>query len=271
MKAKETWKPVTISGFTGILMGAGAMYAAQKYVMNEEAPIAEASEEQQLKEMTVDDNLSFREAFDTARAELGTGGVFHWHGKIFNTFTSDEWTAMSNEEKELFAQQIKPEVSPADIDTNQIAEAAPVDDDASVAEDLAWNESESVQIVEDVAEDVTVAEDVAVAAVAAVNVEEPQPDAPVSEDDDVRIIGYGDIDLANGNSVTVEELDINGQRVAVIDVDKDGVGDFAMSDLNHNQRADEGEIIDLHTGDVISFDSQTSVDDIDVPIDIMPA
>lgn len=263
MKAKETWKPVTISGFTGILMGAGAMYAAQKYVINEEAPVAEASEEQQLKEMTVDDNLSFLEAFDTARAELGAGGVFHWHGKIFNTYTSDEWQAMSHEDKELFAQQVKPEVSPADIDTNQMAEAAPVetpsDEDVQVAEDVTWNESESVQVVE---------EDVAVTAV---NMDEQQSETPVSEDDDVRIIGYGDIDLANGNSVTVEELMINGQRVAVIDLDKDGVGDIAMSDLNHNNRADEGEIIDLHTGDVLSFDNQTAFEDIDTPIDIMPA
>lgn len=257
MKAKETWKPVTISGFTGILMGAGAMYAAQKYVINDEAPVAEAGEEdQQLKEMVVDDNLSFREAFDTARAELGAGGVFHWHGKIFNTYTSDEWQAMTHEDKELFAQQVKPEVSPADIDTNQIAEAASVDYDVQVVDDIAQNVD--VQMVDDVT-------------VAAVNVDEQQSDAPVSEDDDVRIVGYGDIDLVNGNTVTVEELEINGQRVAVIDVDHDGVGDIAMSDLNHNNRPDAGEVIDLHTGDVLSFDNQTAVEDTDIPIDIMPA
>lgn len=257
MKAKETWKPVTISGFTGILMGAGAMYTAQKYVINDEAPVAEAGEEdQQLKEMVVDDNLSFREAFDTARAELGAGGVFHWHGKIFNTYTSDEWQAMTHEDKELFAQQVKPEVSPADIDTNQIAEAASVDYDVQVVDDIAQNVD--VQMVDDVT-------------VAAVNVDEQQSDAPVSEDDDVRIVGYGDIDLVNGNTVTVEELEINGQRVAVIDVDHDGVGDIAMSDLNHNNRPDAGEVIDLHTGDVLSFDNQTAVEDTDIPIDIMPA
>lgn len=257
MKTKETWKPVTISGFTGILMGAGAVYAAQKYVINDEAPVAEANEEeQQLKEMTVDDNLSFREAFDTARAELGAGGVFHWHGKIFNTYTSDEWQAMSHEDKELFAQQVKPEVSPADIDTNQMAEAAPVDHDVQVVDDIAQNVD--VQMVDDVT-------------VAAVHVEEQQSDVPVSDDDDVRIVGYGDVALADGNSVTVEELMINGQRVAVIDIDQDGVGDIAMSDLNHNNRPDEGEVIDLHTGDVLSFENQTSVEDVDVPIDIMPA
>ena len=93
-------------------------------------------------------------------------------------------------------------------------------------------------------------------------------------DDDVRVIGYGDINLVDGRSVTVEELEINGQRVAVIDVDKDGVGDFAMSDLNHNNHADEGEVIDLHTGDAVSFhNDQTAMDDssVDVDLNIMPA
>ena len=91
------------------------------------------------------------------------------------------------------------------------------------------------------------------------------------DDDDVRVIGFGDVNLADGRSVTVEELEINGQRVAVIDVDKDGVGDFAMSDMNHNNRADEGEVIDLHTGDAVSFhNDQTAIDDSAADVDMIP-
>ena len=47
-----------------------------------------------------------------------------------------------------------------------------------------------------------------------------------------------------------------------------------MSDLNHNQQPDEGEVIDLHTGDVVSFATgvdQTAMDDVDIPVDVMPA
>jgi hypothetical protein len=158
---------------------------------------------------------------------------------------------MSTEEKNLFAQRVKPEVSPADIDTNQIAkEESTVDEDVQVA---------SVQQEDQVA-------------MAQVVSEESAP-AQTDDDDDVRVIGYGDIDLVDGRSVTVEELEINGQRVAVIDVDKDGVGDFAMSDLNHNQRADEGEVIDLHTGDAVSFhNDQTAMDEsaADVDLNMIP-
>lgn len=248
MTMKENWKPVTISGMTGILMGAGTMFASQKLTTDAQ-PVDVESNEQPLQEASVEGCQSFREAFQAARAELGAGGVFRWHGNIYNTYTKDEWNAMTTEEKNLFAQRVKPEVSPADIDTNEIVKAESVDEDVQVA---------SVQQEDYEAKAQVVAE---------------TPASTNSDDDDVRVIGYGDINLVDGRSVTVEELEINGQRVAVIDVDKDGVGDFAMSDLNHNHHADEGEVIDLHTGDVISLNGdQTAMDEsaADTNLDMIP-
>lgn len=260
MKTKELWKPVTISGFTGILMGAGAMYAAQ--VLTADDAMADAESGDKLKEFVADDSLSFKAAFDAARAELGAGGVFSWHGKLFNTYTADEWNGMSPKDKELFAQQVKPEVSAEDVNTHDLV----IDNDNSdkvveASADFAQNTDEEVRIVKD--EDLTAA---------SVEVDEKQNvEASSSAADDVRVIGYGDIDLANGNSVTVEELEVNGQRVAVIDVDKDGVGDIAMSDLNHNNRPDDGEVIDLHTGNSIIFEDQASLDEVAADNNIMPA
>ena len=264
MKMKENWKPVTISGITGILMGAGSVLAAREFTTANEEAVAEAESSEELKEFTADDSMSFKDAFDMARNELGPGGLFHWRGNIFNTYTSDEWNAMSHEDKEQFAQEVNPEVSPEDVDVDLLAEAevaeVAADEDVAVAE---VDEKEEVRVV---ADQTTSDNDVAMAS--AEVIEEALTD---TGDDDVRVIGYGDIDLANGNSVTVEELEINGQRVAVIDVDKDGVGDIAMSDLNHNQHADDGEIIDLHTGDVLAFDHQTSgIDDNDLDSFISP-
>ena len=253
----KTWKPVTIGGFTGILMGAGAMHFAQSI-----ASTTSVNEEEQAAGTKSLDDLSFREAFETARADMGPGGVFSWHGKLFNTYTAEEWNAMSQKDKELFAQQVKPEVSVEDVDTRDLAISN--ETNGSVAEasnDITQNSEIEVKVVEE--EDLTMA---------SVKVDDKQNAETVSSlDDDVRVIGYGDIDLVNGNSVTVEELEINGQRVAVIDVDKDGVGDVAMSDLNHNNRPDDGEVIDLHTGNPISFDDHASIDDVSTDITIMPA
>jgi len=254
---KENWKPVTISGMTGILMGAGSMYASQVLATDEKPGVVELNE-LPLQEASVEGCKSFRDAFEAARAEFGPGAVFRWHGNIYNTYTSDEWNAMSTEEKNQFAQRVKPEVSPADIDTKQIAET-----EAETAAEAETATNEDVQVASVQQED----------HVAQAHVVAEEASQVKSDDDDVRVIGYGDINLVDGRSVTVEELEINGQRVAIIDVDKDGVGDFAMSDLNHNNHADEGEVIDLHTGDVISFhNDQTAMDDTaDVDLNMIPA
>ena len=241
MTAKETWKPVTIGGVTGILMGAGAMYGVQAMASGNEAI---AVEEEGLRVATVSDELSFGKAFDAARAEVGPGGVFRWRGHIYNTYTEAEWKAMSADNRQLFANQVKPEVSAADVDMKQIAKAeAPVEDDVRVADD-------DVQVAQAAAdEQEPVREDVQARA------EVTSWNEIAQDDNDVRIVGYKEIAVASGRTINMQELDVNGQRVAVIDVDKDGVPDLAMTDLNHNQQMDEGEVIDLHTGEAISFDN----------------
>ena len=230
MTAKESWKPVTIGGVSGILMGAGAMYAA-KTVSGEAADTsvtAKAEVEGVVKEATTHDEMSFGDAFETARAEVGTGGVFRWHGNIYNTYTAEEWKAMEDSDKQAFAQRVSPEVSANEIDTKQIAgTATPTEDqpDVNVAQTTEHDESATVQT----------------------------SDHPDESKDDVRVVDSGHVQLPDGHFVAVEVLDVNGQRVAVIDVDNDGVGDIAMSDINNNQQADDGEIIDLHTGEALSF------------------
>lgn len=239
MTVKETWKPVTIGGITGILMGAGAMYGVQAMASGNEAV---AVEDDGLRVAKVSDDLSFGKAFDAARAEVGPGGVFRWRGHIYNTYTEAEWKAMSAEDRQLFANQVKPEVSAADVDTKQIAEAeTPVKDDVRVADD-------DVQVAQAAADEQEPAREAVQSRVEVTSWNEIAQD-----DNDVRIVGYKEIAVGPGRTINMQELDVNGQRVAVIDVDKDGVPDLAMTDLNHNQQMDDGEVIDLHTGEAISF------------------
>ena len=97
-----------------------------------------------------------------------------------------------------------------------------------------------------------------------------------SDDDDIRVLGYGPVQLENGQIIDVKELEMNGQRVAVIDVDRDGEPDFALSDSNQNRQYDEGEVIDLHTGEPVNFtndnnDFTTTTDESAAGLDFMPA
>lgn len=241
---KQTWKQVSISGVTGILMGAGAMKAMQSIAAGESENNAEQAETTEAASQY--DNMSFREAFDAARAELGAGGVFRWHGNIYNTYTAEEWNAMNAEEQDEFADQVGAEVSAEDVDISDLAEAG-TEADAEV------------EVTTDIDSDVAIAsedtDDVNVVVDNHTNVDlvEANEQTTESGDDDVRVLGFGDVTLDNGRTVTVEELEVNGQRVAVIDVDQDGEADFAMTDLNQNQQMDEGEVIDLHTGEAVSF------------------
>lgn len=258
MTAKETWKPVTIGGLTGILMGAGAMYGVQA-IASDSNEVASGAEEG-LKVATVDDSMSFSQAFGAARAQVGAGGVFTWHGNIFNTYTADEWKAMSNEDKQLFAEQVKPQISASDIDTHQLVAHVAPEENVEVQHEP----SVTVEVEDEPLPDATLE-----------YASESQKDSKLngdlswgditSNDDDVRIIGFKDVEIGRGRSVAMQEIEVNGQRVAVIDVDKDGDPDLAMSDLNHNQQMDEGEVLDLHTGEPLAFgnDAPQDIPDVD--------
>jgi len=235
MMKKETWKPVTISGLTGIMMGAASSFGVQELMAKDSSVEADATD---VKATTVSDDLSFKDAFNTARAELGPGGVFAWRGNLYNTYTGDEWNAKTRQEQHDFANQVAPAVAVKDEEVQVVSQSASDTDIAANAkntENLQTAGTEQKIPEEDKEED------------------DKQEASTEDYKDDVRVVGFGDVELADGRVVTVEELDYNGQRVAVVDLDKDGVPDVAIADLTGNNQPDEGEIIDLHTGDPLSF------------------
>ena len=210
------WAKVAIGGVTGILMGAGGMYAGKPYVDEmtderredfadlleendlpvpewlrpskaegviadddsqkdtEETGIVDGQESLVLSEpqkvyaephaahaslvqdelhvATVDQNLSFAEAFAQARAEVGPGGVFHWHGGVYNTYIEEEWDALSSNDRTDFAHLVAPEIMTAD-DKPVIfvdEEIAMVDEmDRVVAEDALTDSSEPEDFLEE--------------------------------------------------------------------------------------------------------------------------
>lgn len=53
---------------------------------------------------SVRDDMSFSQAFATARQEVGAGGVFHWRGQCYGTYYQNEWQSMDAEARHSFAQ-----------------------------------------------------------------------------------------------------------------------------------------------------------------------
>ena len=192
-----SWKHVTLGGVSGILMGAGLLYGGQVTAKElnkpEEAtdePVAEEAQavDDGLHVAATHDEMSFGQAFAAARAEVGPGGVFHWHGGIYNTYTADEWNSMTPEQKHDFAQQVQPEIDASHV-------SAPTDAHPDVA-------SHHVADAHD--DDVHVASD----------------QTADTCDADFHIVGYAEVD---GHLAVGLDMNNDGQAdVAIIDVDDSG-------------------------------------------------
>ncbi len=153
----KTWTTVTLGGVSGILLGAGLLYAQKAYGSTPEPPVEPGGSEEPPFQTTpgteeepadstpqeshnqgnevhhhthvhtssptphgvaaVGDDMSFAEAFAEARAEVGPGGVFVWHGGVYSTFYAEEWNAMTPAEQQAFTGQVGVAVPVARIDT----------------------------------------------------------------------------------------------------------------------------------------------------------
>ena len=214
-KEGSAWKHVTLGGVSGILMGAGLLYAGQSVAATKtdtpeetadtataEAQQADSATEATLPVAQMHNDLSFGEAFAAARAEVGPGGVFIWHGGIYNTYTADEWNAMTPQQKNDFAHQVNPEVRAHEVPT-------PTDAHPDVATQPATDAD--VHTVSDTSD---------------VHVVEQQIAQNFDMGDDVHIVGYAN---AEGHLVVGYDSTGDGQAdVAIIDMD----GNLAPSDAD---------------------------------------
>ena len=239
-KEGSAWKHVTLGGVSGILMGAGLLYATQavaQNVNNEEKPEETPEEkpedvvapeqgetshtlENGLKVASVSDDLSFGEAFEQARAEVGPGGVFHWHGGIYNTYSADEWNAMSVGQKHDFAEQVQPEVRPDELST-------PTDADTHVV------------VVHHVYEHAPAPEVHQAADTSAdVQVVDQQTAQSSDQDADVHIVGYGEVD---------------GHVAVGLDTNNDGQADVAIIDVDDSGNLSDPDVIVDNNGNMATY------------------
>lgn len=100
------WKHVAIGGAAGIMMGVAGAVVGTEGAEAAETGMNAANHTPDATGVpvaaSVNDEMSFGEAFAAARAEVGAGGVFEWHGNTYNTYYAEEWEAMSPAEREGF-------------------------------------------------------------------------------------------------------------------------------------------------------------------------
>lgn len=54
----------------------------------------------------INDNMTFDNAYAAARGEVGPGGIFSWHGQVYNTYTVEEWQGLSLSQRQEFLSDV---------------------------------------------------------------------------------------------------------------------------------------------------------------------
>ena len=232
-KKGNAWKYVTLSGTSGILMGAGLLYAGQ--ITARQIDQTETLEEDSttnyiadngLHVAEVDQSLPFGEAFEAARAEVGPGGV-----------------SMSIDEKNDFAQLISPEVSLEDIPT-------PTDDQPDIVIESSLGDDPNEGNV--LSENLMVGE---------TSVNE-------AADSDVRIVSREEVEAGFGNEDVhiVGYNEIEGHLAVGYDINDDGNADVAVIDVDDSHTLSDADIIVDREGNAATVaDVRNASDQSEVP------
>lgn len=178
-----------------------------------EAPVAD-----EIPHAHVSDSMSFSEAFAAARAEVGPGGSFTWHGKVYGTYYKNEWDSMSSEEQRDFQMAaINGEHSTAPgheaSQANNYAYAKPVD---PVPAEEPYEEPKGQEVT----------------------LVDPEP----VSDDEVRVLGIDQVMDEDGQLHEAALIDFGGNVAMVVDTDGDNVYDVMAADFNGDGEITPDEI-----------------------------
>lgn len=262
------WKALAIGGVSGILLGASKEAIKNYYtehfkeqmddIMND-AP--DGSPEASAPASA--DDMSFADAFAAARAELGPGGTFTWHGAVFSTYTADEWAAMNETQHQQHVAQAHPDYAASQVNSEVlVAQDAAVDQpdvrvtgygeyqghlvvgldvDGDQAADFAILDADDSQdlsrpdvVVDSQGNAATVGEIEDYYAMEGQSAEgdmvsqAPQTEDVPDEQSDVRIVGYGEVE---------------GHLVAGLDVTGDNAADVAIIDVDDSHNVSRPDII----------------------------
>lgn len=166
----------------------------------------------------VDDAMTFSEAFAAARQQVGAGGVFEWHGKVYGTYYKEEWSAMSQEERSEWQSK---------IDYNEVLGGTT----HTASENHYATASGRAEAKAEV-DDASVDEDATAEVVADTDVE-------------VHVLGVAVQYNGQGGVATIAGMQVGEKTAIVVDVDTDGTIDIMGVDRNESGDIEQDEWQDV--------------------------
>lgn len=269
------WRKVVIGGVTGIVLGAAGAYAAQQFsgsavldgedvTAAEEAEVTADNEHKAAVHYegkaplahSVNDEMSFGEAFAAARKEVGAGGVFEWRGNLYGTYYEKEWENMSAEDKKAYWQSVRG--AQHEQQKNQEVQAEKSDDAEGVA-----NTEEKTEIATKKSEEhETTPEKHDSEKGQTSEVEKKSGDEHKGEDVvtakegevEVALLGHEVVRLPDGSIADMGAINVNGHDAVVVDIDMDGNYDIIGADLNGDGQLSGDELAPLQPGVITADD-----------------
>lgn len=190
----------------------------------------------------VTNEMTFKDAFAVAREEVGPGGVFSWHNKLFNTYTSNEFDVMSHDQKHDFLHSLgNLHAEPSNIGAHEvdIVSIDHGDTTVPVAEQAPTEHTET----------------------------------PAVHDNVEHLIKEEDIDNGDGKKMHMGVFSMNGEHIIKLDRDGDGHYDFILTKHEdgsaHLSNTLTGEEVDLtedelkeifHTNDAFENNHDNGID-----------
>lgn len=243
---RSAWRGMGVGMGLGILLGTTTSFVTSN-VMKPDNPVnpvkpnviggeqPEWSDGKVEVATNVNDEMPFSQAFGAARAEVGAGGAFEWRGNVYSTYTAEEWSGMSAEEKNTYNEHFNWNRHQA------TASQTPSSNEAVVAQQTAAEEPAKPESV-----------------TAEVRTEEPVVEVEVDVQEttpEVEILGvvHDNETGANLGLMTVEE-----QEFLFIDVDDNGEFDVVVSDINHDGQITENEASDISESHMSVSDFETN-------------
>lgn len=177
----------------------------------------------------VDDDKSFAEAFADARQQVGAGGIFEWHGKVYGTYYKEEWDQMSSSERADW--QAKVDYDDVRDSSAESMYAHHGNGHASPPHHEATHNDAPTEPQQDYEESLMASDQEMV--------------DNTTDDGEIKILGVETVYDAGGNQMTIAGLEASdGDQALLVDIDNDGSFDVLLHDDNGNGQIESSEVYD---------------------------
>ncbi|HMQ08885.1 MAG TPA: hypothetical protein PKC30_16410 [Saprospiraceae bacterium] len=199
---------------------------------------------------SVSPDLTFSEAFQQSRENMGSGGIFEYKGKYYNTFLREEWDAMSDTDKVDYYNSVSNQIPNNPVKIIEIDNESSVDVYEYTYENILKVKAkvENEEVIEVEKEEI-VRETIKINGKVEIEKEVIEPDPDFEPGNEILIVDSQDPEILYVSSSDItQELEVIENQTPDDIEDDHQIQEVDLSDLLDDQKY--GDIDDSHLPDL---------------------